>query len=114
MADNIRPWGEYHIIEQGDTYKVKRITVKPNEELSYQFHRYREETWTIVHGFGLLVLDDIEYIVKESQSINIPIGAKHKIKNVSDTQDLVFIEVQLGNYLEEDDIVRLNDKYGRS
>ncbi len=108
-----RPWGKYYVLEDEQHYKLKRIEVNPGHRLSYQFHHHRQEFWTVVQGAAVVVLNGIEHHVKYSESIHIPLGAKHRIENRS-SELLVFIEVQTGTYFGEDDIVRLQDDYERS
>lgn len=107
-----RPWGSYTILAEGEGYKVKRITVKPGAKLSLQMHYHRSEHWTVISGTGKLTLDDKVIIFKENESTYIPIGAKHRLENPG-KMPLSIIEVQNGKYLEEDDIVRFDDVYGR-
>jgi mannose-6-phosphate isomerase len=107
-----RPWGSYEVLIDDANYKVKRIIVDPGHQLSYQYHQHRAEHWTMVLGSAEVVLDDIEHTLQQGEHIYIPLGAKHRIKNPGNTP-LVFIEVQVGTYFGEDDIVRLVDNYGR-
>jgi mannose-6-phosphate isomerase-like protein (cupin superfamily) len=113
MEDNVRPWGRYDILYNGEDCKVKRITVKPGGKLSYQYHYKRSEIWTVISGNGFITLDDDTFYRYPGQTIHIPCGAKHRIENKGDV-DLVFVEVQTGTYFGEDDIVRLEDDYGRT
>lgn len=107
-----RPWGKYYVLEDQPNYKLKRIEVNPGHRLSYQYHRHRQEHWTVVQGEAVVILDDKEYIVKYGESIFIPFEAKHRIENR--TQEiLIFVEVQTGTYFGEDDIVRIQDDYAR-
>tara|TARA_R110001599_G_C12090603_1_gene646002 strand:+ start:602 stop:949 length:348 start_codon:yes stop_codon:yes gene_type:complete len=108
-----RPWGSFENLLDTDYCKVKQIIIKPGQAPSYQYHFKREEVWTVVQGEGELKLDDILYPVVTGQTIHVPVKVKHQITNNSD-KDLIFIEVQMGEYFGEDDIVRLEDKYGRS
>ena len=110
--DHIRPWGRYDILDEGIGYKVKRITVSPACRLSYQRHAQRSECWTIVAGRGRLTLDDVESDKSVGDVVKVGIGTKHRIQNIG-TEPLIFIEVQLGAYLGEDDIERFSDDYGR-
>lgn len=107
-----RPWGSFDIIDDGTRYQVKRITVKPGEHLSLQMHYHRAEHWIVVSGTAQVVCGDKEMILTENQSTYIPVGAKHRLSNPGKVP-LEVIEVQSGNYLGEDDIVRFNDAYGR-
>lgn len=108
----IRPWGTFENLLDTEYCKVKQIVIKPNQSPSYQYHFKRSEVWIVVKGTGELKLDDQITPVVTGQTIHIPLKAKHQIKNNS-TEDLVFIEVQQGEYFGEDDIVRLEDNYGR-
>ena len=108
-----RPWGSYTVLEEAPTFKVKRIEVLPGKRLSYQKHSQRAEHWFVVQGTAKVTLDDNEITVGTGESIDIPIGAAHRVENPGN-DDLIFIEVQRGNYLGEDDIVRLQDDYGRT
>ena len=107
-----RPWGSYTVLEEASTFKVKRIEVLPRKRLSYQKHSKRAEHWFVVAGTAKVTLDDQEIMVGAGKSIDIPIGAAHRVENPGD-EDLIFIEVQRGTYLGEDDIVRLQDDFGR-
>ena len=107
-----RPWGKYYVLADEPNYKLKRIEVNPGQKLSYQFHHKRQEQWTIIEGNATIVLDDKEISLGYGESIFIPLGAKHRIMNLSD-KPVVFIEVQTGTYFGEDDIVRLEDEYYR-
>ncbi len=113
MEHDIRPWGEYFVLEDAPTHKVKRILVKPGGRLSYQYHHHRAEVWTIVQGEAIITIDGVDQVYIKGQVAQIPLGAKHRIQNQTD-EDLVFIEVQLGTYFGEDDIVRIEDDYNRS
>ena len=108
-----RPWGTYTVLEEDRGFKVKRIEVLPGKRLSYQKHSQRAEHWFVVEGTAKVTLDDEEITVRAGEAIDIPIGAAHRVENPDD-ENLVFIEVQRGNYLGEDDIIRLQDDYGRS
>jgi mannose-6-phosphate isomerase len=108
-----RPWGSYTVLEEAPGFKVKRIEVLPGKRLSYQKHAQRAEHWFMVAGTARVTLDDREITVRAGEAIDIPIGAAHRIENPGE-DDLIFIEVQRGNYLGEDDIVRLSDDFGRA
>ncbi|WP_262150888.1 phosphomannose isomerase type II C-terminal cupin domain [Chryseobacterium foetidum] len=108
-----RPWGTYYVLADEVNYKLKRIVVNPGKRLSYQYHYKRQEQWTVIEGDATVVLDDKEINLKYGESIFIPLGAKHRMMNLSD-QPVVFIEVQTGTYFGEDDIVRIEDDYNRS
>jgi mannose-6-phosphate isomerase len=107
-----RPWGTFTVLDEGESYKVKRIEVLPGKRLSYQKHAQRAEHWFVVQGTATVTLDDREITVRTGDAIDIPVGAAHRIENPGDDL-LVFIEVQRGSYLGEDDIVRLQDDFGR-
>ncbi|HLN98226.1 MAG TPA: phosphomannose isomerase type II C-terminal cupin domain [Pyrinomonadaceae bacterium] len=107
-----RPWGTFTVLDEVDGFKVKRIEVWPGKRLSYQKHAQRAEHWFVVQGTARVTLDDVVTIVSAGQAVDIPIGAAHRVENAGD-ETLVFIEVQRGRYLGEDDIVRLQDDFGR-
>lgn len=107
-----RPWGSYTVLDEGHRYKVKQITVKPQRQLSLQKHLHRSEHWTVVNGTAEVQIGDKISLVKNNESIYIPIGELHRLKNPGKV-DLVIIETQVGDYLEEDDIERYEDNYGR-
>ena len=107
-----RPWGKYTTLAEGDGYKVKRIVINPGQSISLQIHDHRSEHWTVINGTGKLTLGDKEIIFRENESTYIPIGTAHRLENPGKLP-LSIIEVQNGKYLEEDDIVRLEDAYGR-
>lgn len=108
-----RPWGNFLILAESETHKVKRITVTPGHRLSYQRHRYRCEHWFVVSGTCIVILDDVEHVVKPGESIDIEIGVAHRLVNPG-LEPVVIIEVQTGSYFGEDDIERLEDDYGRT
>jgi mannose-6-phosphate isomerase len=107
-----RPWGTYTVLEEDRGFKVKRIEVLPHKRLSYQKHSQRAEHWFVVEGTAKVTLNDEEITVRAGEAIDIPIGAAHRVENPED-ENLVFIEVQRGTYLGEDDIERLHDDFGR-
>lgn len=107
-----RPWGYFIVLEDRETHKLKRIVVNSGGMLSYQSHTKRMEIWTIISGEGTFILDGISQTVTPGVVCRIPRGAKHRIINKSD-KPLEFIEVQLGEYFGEDDIVRYQDEYNR-
>lgn len=107
-----RPWGSYEGLTKGNRFQVKRIVVRPGEELSLQRHYHRAEHWIIVEGAAEIVLGEKRLFLTENQSIYIPAGEAHQMKNPGRIP-LIVIEVQSGTYLGEDDIVRLKDKYNR-
>ena len=108
-----RPWGTFTVLDEADGFKVKRIEVLPGKRLSYQKHSQRAEHWVVVEGTAKVTINDKDIIVANGEAIDIPIGAAHRVENSGD-QTLVFIEVQRGTYLGEDDIVRLQDDFGRA
>jgi mannose-6-phosphate isomerase len=110
--DSQRPWGRYDVLADYPTYKVKSITVEPGKRLSYQRHASRSEHWFVVEGAGEVVLDGATVSVGSGSAVDVPVGVAHRIENVG-TGPLVFVEVQTGDYFGEDDIVRLDDDYGR-
>jgi len=109
-----RPWGSYTVLDEATDYKVKRISVVAGKRLSYQRHARREEHWFVVHGIGRVTLDGAEFDVSPGTAVDVLTGVAHRIANTDTAQPLVFIEVQRGDYFGEDDIVRLDDDYGRA
>ena len=107
-----RPWGYYAVLSDEPDHKVKRIVVYPDKRLSLQRHRRRSEHWNIVKGDALVTLNDSEIPLAKGMSIDIPAGARHRVKNTGN-EELVFIEIQHGDYFGEDDIERLEDDFGR-
>jgi mannose-6-phosphate isomerase len=112
MQIEYRPWGSYEVLLDSPEYKVKRITVNPGKRLSYQYHEWRQEQWVVVLGTLSVVLDDEKVFRKEGESIRIPLGARHRAWNETDS-DVQFIEVQTGAYFGEDDIIRIEDDFNR-
>jgi len=112
QISDVRPWGSWHILDEGPGFKVKRIEVSPHHRLSLQTHARRSEHWIVARGTATCVLDSDTVEVRAGGFLDIPVGTPHRIANLQD-DDLVLIEVQRGDYLEEDDIVRLADDYGR-
>ena len=107
-----RPWGTYFVIDEGRSHKVKRIVVRPGKRLSYQLHSRRSEHWFVVAGRGIVTLDGDRIEVDAGGTIDVATGVAHRVENPG-LDDLVFIEVQRGDYFGEDDIVRLEDDFGR-
>jgi mannose-1-phosphate guanylyltransferase/mannose-6-phosphate isomerase len=107
-----RPWGSFEILDRGQDFQVKRITVNPGARLSLQMHHKRTEHWVVVSGTAKVTCDETVLTLNRNESIYIPLGAKHRLENIGDTP-LHLIEVQSGAYLGEDDIVRFEDSYGR-
>lgn len=108
-----RPWGYYTVLCEGPGYKVKRVSVNPGQRLSYQFHNHRQEHWMVVEGVAVVTIEGKEHVLEVGQTINVPVGAKHRMANTS-TTPMTLIEIQRGAYTGEDDIVRLEDDFGRS
>ncbi len=113
MYSETRPWGSFHILEEKPGFKVKRLHVTPGGRLSLQSHKHRSEHWTVVEGVATVTVDDLVKEFQRGQSIDIPLGAKHRLENFA-TADVEIIEVQFGDYLGEDDIVRYEDVYKRT
>jgi mannose-6-phosphate isomerase len=112
MTTETRPWGAYTIIKEAVDHKVKTITVDPMRRLSYQTHEKRSEYWVIVSGAGSVTLDGTTSLCVAGDAFVIEQGTAHRIENLYN-EPLVFIEVQLGSYFGEDDIVRIEDDFGR-
>ena len=108
-----RPWGTYTILEENHKYKIKRIVVKPGKRLSLQKHFHRSEHWIVVEGTALVTVQDKETLVRPNESTYIPMGNTHRLENPGKV-DVVLIEAQVGEYLGEDDIVRIEDDFKRS
>lgn len=108
-----RPWGSFAVLDKGDNYKVKRIEVLPGKRLSYQQHSHRAEHWFVVRGTAKVTLNGVQILVKTGESIDIALGDAHRVENPAADEMLVFIETQTGDYFGEDDIVRLEDDFGR-
>jgi mannose-6-phosphate isomerase-like protein (cupin superfamily) len=108
-----RPWGSFSVLDEGENYKVKRIEVLPGMRLSYQSHSRRTEHWYVVRGIAKVTLNGRETLVNAGESTDIPAGTAHRVENPEAAEPLVFIETQTGDYFGEDDIVRLEDDYGR-
>ncbi len=109
-----RPWGTFTVLDEGDNYKVKRIEVLPGKRLSYQQHSRRSEHWYVANGTAKVTLNGTEIIVKSGDAVDIARGDAHRVENPDEAELLVFIEVQTGDYFGEDDIVRLDDDFGRN
>ena len=108
-----RPWGRFTILEEGVRYKIKRIVVQPKQKLSLQKHYHRSEHWVVVKGTAMVTIGEVEKLVCENESVYVPKGCVHRLENPGKV-DLELIEVQVGEYVGEDDIVRLEDVYQRS
>ncbi len=107
-----RPWGSWHVLDQRDGFKVKRIHVAPGARLSYQTHAQRSEHWIVVAGAATCTVGDRRWVARVGEAVAVPLGAPHRIAN-DGALELVIVEIQLGAYTGEDDIVRLEDDYGR-
>ena len=107
-----RPWGTYEILLDAENCKVKRITVLPGQRLSLQYHLKRDELWQIISGKGILTLNETEFVLEAQDNFTIFRKQHHRIKNIGE-ENLVFIEIQTGDYFGEDDIIRLQDDYNR-
>ena len=107
-----RPWGTWEVLAVGDSYIVKRLNIKPKQSVSLQLHHFRNEHWIIVKGTATVTLNDDIQTVLQNESVYIPVETKHRIANDTD-ENLVFIEVQTGDTLDENDIERFDDRYGR-
>jgi len=108
-----RPWGSYTVLEKGQGYKIKRVVLKPGAKLSLQLHRKRSEHWVVVSGIARVTKENDTYLVHTNESTYIPVNIKHRLENPGEVL-LQIIEVQNGEYLEEDDIERFDDIYGRN
>jgi mannose-6-phosphate isomerase-like protein (cupin superfamily) len=113
MYSEKRPWGEFHVLDEQQGFKVKRISVNPGGRLSLQSHKHRGEHWTVVNGTATVTVGDSVRKLTRAQSIDIPQGAKHRLENF-DGAIVEIIEVQFGDYLGEDDIIRYEDAYSRT
>jgi mannose-6-phosphate isomerase-like protein (cupin superfamily) len=111
-AKDTRPWGTWEVLDGGEHFCVKKICVLPHSQLSLQLHHYRNEHWIIVSGEAVVTLGDNKKAVRTDESVYIPVNTKHRIENTTDTP-MEFIEIQTGERLEESDIVRFEDIYGR-
>jgi mannose-6-phosphate isomerase-like protein (cupin superfamily) len=113
ISSETRPWGEFHVLEEREGFKVKRLRVNPGGRLSLQSHRHRGEHWTVVNGIATVTVDGKVVTLSRTQSIDVPKGAIHRLENHhADVLDV--IEVQFGDYLGEDDIIRYEDVYKRA
>jgi mannose-6-phosphate isomerase len=108
-----RPWGSFTVLDEAANYKVKRIEVLPEKRLSYQRHSRRAEHWYVVNGTAKVTLNGDQFLVKKGEAVDIPLEAAHRVENPDASELLVFIETQTGDYFGEDDIVRLEDDFGR-
>jgi Mannose-6-phosphate isomerase len=109
-----RPWGSYTVLDESENFKVKRIEVLPEKRLSYQQHARRSEHWFVVRGTAKVTLNGSDFLVKMGEAVDIPAGTAHRVQNPDNAELLVFIETQTGDYFGEDDIIRLEDDFGRT
>jgi mannose-6-phosphate isomerase len=107
-----RPWGEYYVLKDEKNFKVKIIKVNPGQRLSLQYHQKRSESWTIVEGSGIMTLGSKNFEINYGDTVKINKKEKHRVTN-NGNSELVFIEVQTGDYFGEDDIIRMEDDYNR-
>ena len=107
-----RPWGSFETVDAGERFQVKRLTIRPGEALSLQMHHHRAEHWVVVKGTARVTRGEETFLLTENQSTYVPVGVEHRLENPG-TLPLEVIEVQTGSYLEEDDIVRFEDRYSR-
>jgi mannose-6-phosphate isomerase-like protein (cupin superfamily) len=107
-----RPWGSWTVLDVGEGYKIKRLDVTPHKRLSYQYHAHRAELWIVVHGTATCTVDGRTVVAQPGDCVEIGVGVAHRIANDHD-EALSIIEVQRGSYTGEDDIVRLEDDFGR-
>ena len=108
-----RPWGSFHVLDDGQGFKVKRIVVNPGGRLSLQSHKHRGEHWTVVTGIATVTVGETVANLTRMQSIDIPKGERHRLENLG-PDSVEIIEVQFGDYLGEDDIIRYDDAYNRT
>lgn len=107
-----RPWGTWEVLDAGDGFCVKKICVTPGNILSLQLHHFRAEHWIIVEGEAVVTLGEEKIVKKANESVYIPVETKHRIQN-NTNKNMTFIEIQTGENLDENDIVRFEDSYGR-
>ena len=112
MEHDVRPWGEYWVLDEGDGFKVKRILVKPGGRLSLQSHKRRAEHWTVIAGAATVTVGERAVTLGPRESVDVPLGAVHRLENFGE-ETVQVIEVQFGDYLGEDDITRYEDVYSR-
>jgi mannose-6-phosphate isomerase-like protein (cupin superfamily) len=108
-----RPWGSYEILCKGPGYQSKRLTINSGQRLSLQTHKHRDEQWVIAKGTAKVTIGDKIITLGKGQSAEVPRTMQHRIENISDIDSLEIIEVQIGDYIDEEDIIRLEDDYGR-
>jgi mannose-6-phosphate isomerase len=113
MYSETRPWGSFHVLDEQAGFKVKRIVVTPGGRLSLQSHKHRSEHWTVVNGTATVTVGETVRAMTRGQSVDIALGARHRLENLGKVV-VEIIEVQFGDYLGEDDIIRYDDVYNRS
>lgn len=109
-----RPWGTFQTFHQADGWLVKQLCVRPRCRLSLQFHKRRSEHWIVLQGRGIATIGQQQRPLKQGSMLHVPVGVQHRIENVDSDVELQLIEVQMGGFLSETDIVRLADDYGRT
>ncbi|WP_350335663.1 phosphomannose isomerase type II C-terminal cupin domain [Coralliovum pocilloporae] len=109
---DIRPWGHWLVLDTGPFHVVKRITVLPGTRLSLQYHRHRQEIWTCVEGRGVAIIDGVETQFSPGVTVFVPPLIEHRMACTGET-DMIIVETQLGDFLSEDDVVRIQDDFGR-
>ena len=112
IESETRPWGSFYVINDQPKYKIKRIEVNPRSRLSYQYHNGRAETWVIIEGKARVTINDKTLDYGQGDTLVIPKMAKHRVENITH-ETLILIEIQTGDYFDEDDIVRIEDDYNR-
>tara|TARA_B100000941_G_C28459684_1_gene530000 strand:+ start:955 stop:1311 length:357 start_codon:yes stop_codon:yes gene_type:complete len=113
LNTEFRPWGSFTILDEGAQFKVKRLTVNPGHSTSLQYHKHRSERWIVVQGVATVILGSQTHVVEENEWINITLHEKYLLMN-NGNNIMQLIELQYGDYLGEDDIIRLEDRYGRN
>ena len=108
-----RPWGSYEILCKGPGYQTKRLIINPSSRLSLQTHKHRDEEWVVARGTARVTVGDQIFEIGRVESASVPRTIKHRIENISEIDPLEIIEVQIGDYIDEEDIERLSDDYGR-
>ena len=109
-----RPWGSYEVLTSGPGFQTKRLTVKAEKRLSLQWHRHRDETWVVARGTAEVTVGEEQHTLGRGETMFVARNIHHRIANISSVEPLEIIEIQTGDYLGEDDIVRFDDVYGRS
>ena len=110
--ESVRPWGTWKVIDKGENYVVKKIIVSPMSSLSLQMHNYREENWFILKGTATVTIGEDKFVLCERQKAYIPVKTKHRLENLTENY-IEFIEIQTGDKLDENDIIRFDDLYNR-